>query len=98
MYPKLNLHLLLQNVVSRLTSLPLVSSTYDIMSKVYLQTKDKNTYLKTVLDVAELGVKTVTLVAMNSALPIIDILDPKRKLKQLDLLLMKLCVESKDSI
>ncbi|XP_031440579.1 perilipin-2 isoform X4 [Clupea harengus] len=66
-----------QNVVSRLTSLPLVSSTYDIMSKVYLQTKDQNTYLKTVLDVAELGVKTVTLVAMNSALPIIDILDPK---------------------
>ncbi|XP_062371901.1 perilipin-2 isoform X2 [Sardina pilchardus] len=66
-----------QNVVSRVASLPLVSSTYDLMSKVYLQTKDQHPYLKSVCEVAELGVKTVSTVALISALPIIDKLEPQ---------------------
>ncbi|XP_048092157.1 perilipin-2 isoform X2 [Alosa alosa] len=66
-----------QNVVSRVASLPLVSSAYDIMSKVYLQTKDQHPYIKSVCEVAELGVKTVSSVAIISALPIIDKLEPQ---------------------
>lgn len=64
-------------MVSRVANLPLVSSTYDLMSKVYLQTKDQHPYLKSVCEVAELGVKTVTSVAFTSALPIIDKLPSK---------------------
>uniref|UniRef100_A0A7N9I9Y9 Perilipin n=1 Tax=Macaca fascicularis TaxID=9541 RepID=A0A7N9I9Y9_MACFA len=65
------------SVVTRVISLPLVSSTYDLMSSAYLSTKDQYPYLKSVCEMAEKGVKTITSVAMTSALPIIQKLEPQ---------------------
>ncbi|XP_054842261.1 perilipin-2 isoform X2 [Eublepharis macularius] len=66
-----------QNVVSRVANLPLVSSTYDMVSSAYITTKDNHPYLKSVCEIAEKGVKTITAVAMTSALPIIQRLEPQ---------------------
>ncbi|PNI99188.1 PLIN2 isoform 2 [Pan troglodytes] len=65
------------SVVTRVVNLPLVSSTYDLMSSAYLNTKDQYPYLKSVCEMAENGVKTITSVAMTSALPIIQKLEPQ---------------------
>ncbi|XP_078054263.1 perilipin-3-like [Mustelus asterias] len=66
-----------QNVVSRVTNLPLVSSAYDMVSAVYNSTKENHPYVKTVCDVAEQGVKTISAVAVSGAKPIIDKLEPQ---------------------
>ncbi|XP_060093225.1 perilipin-2 [Heteronotia binoei] len=66
-----------QNVVSRVANLPLVSSTYDMVSSAYINTKDNHPYIKSVCEIAEKGVKTITAVAMTSALPIIQRLEPQ---------------------
>ncbi|XP_068090493.1 perilipin-2 isoform X2 [Hyperolius riggenbachi] len=66
-----------QNVVVRLINLPLVSTTYDVVTNAYVNTKDNHPYLKSVCDVAEKSVKTITLVALNSAMPIIQKLEPQ---------------------
>ncbi|TNN83914.1 Perilipin-2 [Liparis tanakae] len=66
-----------QNVVERVTSLPLVSSTYCLVSSVYSNTKDTHPYIRTVCEVAEQGVRTITHVALTSASPIIDKLEPQ---------------------
>ncbi|XP_072010109.1 perilipin-2 isoform X1 [Engystomops pustulosus] len=66
-----------QNVVVRLINLPLVSSTYEMVSSVYVNTKDNHPYLKSVCDVAEKSVKTITSVAFTSAMPIIQKLEPQ---------------------
>ncbi|XP_039945645.1 perilipin-2 isoform X2 [Hirundo rustica] len=66
-----------QNVVSRVANLPLVSSTYDMVSTAYITTKDNHPYLKSVCEIAEKGVKTITAVAMTSAMPIIQKLEPQ---------------------
>ncbi|KAM3938370.1 perilipin-2-like [Leptodactylus fuscus] len=66
-----------QNVVVRLINLPLVSSTYDMVSSAYVTTKENHPYLKSVCDVAEKSVKTITSVAMTSAMPILQKLEPQ---------------------
>ncbi|XP_067872639.1 perilipin-3-like isoform X2 [Heterodontus francisci] len=66
-----------QNVVNRVTSLPLVSSAYDMVSAVYNSTKENHPYVKSVCDVAEQGVKTISAVAVSGAKPIIDKLEPQ---------------------
>ncbi|XP_053321871.1 perilipin-2 isoform X2 [Spea bombifrons] len=66
-----------QNAVVRLINLPLVSSTYDMVSNAYTNTKDNHPYLKSVCDVAEKSVKTITSVAMVGAMPIIQKLEPQ---------------------
>ncbi|XP_063815040.1 perilipin-2-like [Pseudophryne corroboree] len=66
-----------QNVVVRLINLPLVSSTYDMVSSAYIHTKDNHPYLKSVCSVAERSVKTITLVAVTSARPILQRLEPQ---------------------
>ncbi|XP_067409234.1 perilipin-2 isoform X1 [Emydura macquarii macquarii] len=66
-----------QNVVARVVSLPLVSSTYDMVSTAYVNTKDNHPYLKSVCEIAEKGVKTITAVAMTSAMPILQKLEPQ---------------------
>nr|XP_056704052.1 perilipin-2 [Euleptes europaea] len=66
-----------QNVVSRVANLPLVSSTYDMVSSAYINTKDNHPYLKSVCEIAEKGVKTITAMAVTSALPIIQRLEPQ---------------------
>ncbi|XP_007950726.1 perilipin-2 [Orycteropus afer afer] len=65
------------NVVARVANLPLVSSTYDLVSSAYISTKDQYPYLKSLCEIAEKGVKTITSVAMMSALPIIQKLEPQ---------------------
>ncbi|KAM3857601.1 perilipin-2 [Diretmus argenteus] len=64
-----------QNVVERVTSLPLVSSTYGLVSSVYSNTKDNHPYIKSMCEVAEQGVRTVTSAALTAA--IIDKLEPQ---------------------
>ncbi|XP_036593800.1 perilipin-2 isoform X1 [Trichosurus vulpecula] len=66
-----------QNVVTRVANLPLVSSTYDLVSSAYISTKDHYPYLKSVCEIAEKGMKTITSVAVTSALPIIQKLEPQ---------------------
>ncbi|XP_071436538.1 perilipin-2 isoform X3 [Pithys albifrons albifrons] len=66
-----------QNIVSRVVNLPLVSSTYDMVSTAYITTKDNHPYLKSVCEIAEKGVKTITSVAVTSAMPIIQKLEPQ---------------------
>ncbi|XP_054457112.1 perilipin-2 [Anoplopoma fimbria] len=66
-----------QNVVERVTSLPLVSSTYSLVSSVYSNTKDTHPYIRTVCEAAEQGVRTITSVALTTASPIIDKLEPQ---------------------
>lgn len=66
-----------QSVVDRVTSLPLVISTYGLVSSVYSNTKDTHPYLKCVCEAAEQGVRTITSVAFTTASPIIDKLEPQ---------------------
>ncbi|XP_078411822.1 perilipin-3-like [Cetorhinus maximus] len=66
-----------QNVVDRVTNLLLVSSAYDMVSAAYNSTKENHPYVKTVCDVAEQGVKTISAVAVSGAKPIIDKLEPQ---------------------
>ncbi|XP_068164530.1 perilipin-2 [Antennarius striatus] len=66
-----------QNVVERVTSLPLVSSTYGLVSSVYSTTKDNHPYIKTVCEVAEQGVRNITSVVFLTASPIIIRLEPQ---------------------
>ncbi|XP_045878647.1 perilipin-2 isoform X3 [Meles meles] len=65
------------SVVTRVVNLPLVSSTYDLVSSAYIRTKDQYPCLKSVCEMAEKGVKTITSVAVTSALPIIQKLEPQ---------------------
>ncbi|XP_041841035.1 perilipin-2 [Melanotaenia boesemani] len=66
-----------QNVVERVTSLPLVSSTYSMVFSVYANTKDNHPYIRTVCEAAEQGVRTITSVALTTASPIIGKLEPQ---------------------
>ncbi|XP_019410447.1 PREDICTED: perilipin-2 isoform X1 [Crocodylus porosus] len=66
-----------QNILSRVVSLPFVSTTYDMVSSAYANTKDNHPYLKTVCEMAEKGVKTITAVALTSAMPVIQKLEPQ---------------------
>ncbi|XP_017269824.1 perilipin-2 [Kryptolebias marmoratus] len=66
-----------QSVVERVTSLPLVSSTYSMVFGVYSNTKDNHPYIKSVFEAAEQGVRTITSVALTTASPIIGKLEPQ---------------------
>lgn len=66
-------------MVDRVTSLPLVSSTYDMVSSMYSNTKDLSPYIKTVCEAAEQGVRTITSVALTTASPIMGKLEPQSK-------------------
>ncbi|XP_034020657.1 perilipin-2 [Thalassophryne amazonica] len=66
-----------QNVVERVTSLPLVSSTYGLVSSVYSNTKDTYPYIRCVCEAAEHGVRAITSVAFTTASPIIEKLEPQ---------------------
>uniref|UniRef100_UPI0037E74714 perilipin-2 n=1 Tax=Semicossyphus pulcher TaxID=241346 RepID=UPI0037E74714 len=66
-----------QNVVERVSSLPLVSSTYGLVSSVYCNTKDNHPYIRTVCEAAEQGVRNITSVVLITASPIIGKLEPQ---------------------
>nr|XP_056700205.1 perilipin-3-like [Euleptes europaea] len=64
-------------ITDRVTSLPLVSSAYDMVSSVYTSTKESHPYVKLVCDAAETGVKTIAAAAASGAQPILTKLEPQ---------------------
>ncbi|XP_004771540.1 perilipin-3 isoform X1 [Mustela putorius furo] len=61
------------SVVDRVTTMPLISSTCNIVSAAYTSTKESHPHVKTVCDAAERGVKTLTAAAQ----PILSRLEPQ---------------------
>ncbi|XP_029695896.1 perilipin-2 isoform X2 [Takifugu rubripes] len=65
------------SAVERVSSLPLVSSTYGLLSSVYSGTKHTHRYLRSVCEAAELGVRSLGSAALLTAAPIIHRLEPQ---------------------
>ncbi|XP_076788112.1 perilipin-3 isoform X1 [Arvicanthis niloticus] len=65
------------SVVERVASLPLISSTCGMVNAAYTSTKEIYPHVRTVCDVAEKGVKTLTTAAVSSAQPILSKLEPQ---------------------
>ncbi|XP_020937679.1 perilipin-3 isoform X4 [Sus scrofa] len=57
--------------------MPLISSTCHMVSAAYTSTKESHPHVKTVCDVAEKGVKTLTAAAVSGAQPILSKLEPQ---------------------
>ncbi|XP_023263853.1 perilipin-3-like isoform X2 [Seriola lalandi dorsalis] len=66
-----------QNVVSRVSNLPLVSSACEVVSSAYSSTKDNVPLLKGVMDVAESGARTLGTAATTGSKPLLDIIEPQ---------------------
>ncbi|XP_060101867.1 perilipin-3-like isoform X2 [Heteronotia binoei] len=66
-----------ENVITRVSNLPLVSSAYDLAAFAYAWTKENHPYVKAVLDLAEEGVKHISEVAATSAQPFLTKLEPQ---------------------
>nr|XP_046246985.1 mannose-6-phosphate receptor binding protein 1 isoform X2 [Scatophagus argus] len=66
-----------QNVVSRVSNLPLVSSACEVVSSAYSSTKDSVPMLKGVMDAAESGVRTLGAAATTGSKPLLDIIEPQ---------------------
>ncbi|NXV56742.1 PLIN3 protein, partial [Molothrus ater] len=66
-----------QNIGTRVANLPLVSSAYDMVSSAYTCTKESHPYVRSVCDVAEKGVKTLTAAAVSGAQPLLTRLEPQ---------------------
>ena len=60
-----------------MANLPLVSSAYGMVSTAYASTKESHPYVKSVCDVAEKGVRTLTAAAVSGAQPILTKLEPQ---------------------
>lgn len=65
------------SVVGRVASMPLISSTCDMVAAAYASTKECHPHVRTVCDVAEKGVKTLTAAAVSGAQPILSKLEPQ---------------------
>uniref|UniRef100_A0A8D1V1M6 Perilipin n=1 Tax=Sus scrofa TaxID=9823 RepID=A0A8D1V1M6_PIG len=65
------------SVVDRVAGMPLISSTCHMVSAAYTSTKESHPHIKTVCDVAEKGVKTLTAAAVSGAQPILSKLEPQ---------------------
>ncbi|XP_037361030.1 perilipin-3 [Talpa occidentalis] len=65
------------SVVDRVANMPLISSTCNMVSAAYTSTKESYPHVKTVCDVAEKGVKTLTAAAVSGAQPILSKLEPQ---------------------
>uniref|UniRef100_A0A8B9UXZ9 Perilipin n=1 Tax=Anas zonorhyncha TaxID=75864 RepID=A0A8B9UXZ9_9AVES len=66
-----------QSVVSRVANLALVSSARGAVSTAYASTKESHPYVRSVCDVAEKGVKTLTAAAVSGAQPLLTKLEPQ---------------------
>lgn len=66
-----------QSVVSRVGSIPLVSSACGVVSNAYSSTKDSVPLLKGVIDAAESGVRTLGAAATTGSKPLLDRLEPQ---------------------
>ncbi|KAM9618941.1 perilipin-3-like isoform 4-T4 [Morphnus guianensis] len=67
----------MKSVVSRVANLALVSCACGAVSTAYASTKESHPYVKSVCDVAEKGVKTLTAAAVSGAQPILTKLEPQ---------------------
>ncbi|XP_019508895.1 PREDICTED: perilipin-3 isoform X2 [Hipposideros armiger] len=65
------------SVVDRVANMPLVNSTCNMVSAAYTSTKENHPHVKTICDVAEKGVKTLTAAAVSGAQPILSKLEPQ---------------------
>ncbi|KAG6924052.1 perilipin 3, partial [Chelydra serpentina] len=66
-----------QNLVSRVASLPLVSAAYDMVSTTYTSIKETHPVIRSICDVAETGVRTITSATVSGAQPILDQQEPQ---------------------
>ncbi|XP_047388529.1 perilipin-3 [Sciurus carolinensis] len=65
------------SVVARVASMPLISSTCDVVSAAYASTKESHPQVKAVCDAAEKSVKTLTAAAVSGAQPLLSKLEPQ---------------------
>lgn len=75
----LNISFWFQNVVARVSHLPLVTSACEAVSNAYSSTKDNVPLLKGVMDVAESGVRTLGAAASTGSKPVLGMIEPQRK-------------------
>ncbi|KAM9128238.1 perilipin-3-like [Pangshura tecta] len=66
-----------QNVLRRVASLPLVNSAYDLAATAYASTKESHPYVRSICDMAEKGVTSITNAAVGSAQPAVTKLEPE---------------------
>ncbi|KAG6939615.1 perilipin 3 [Chelydra serpentina] len=66
-----------QNVLRRVASLPLVNSAYDLAVTAYASTKESHPYVRSICDMAEKGVTSITNVAVSSAQSVVTKLEPE---------------------
>ncbi|XP_061490263.1 perilipin-3-like isoform X2 [Rhineura floridana] len=66
-----------QCVIKRVADLPLVSSTYEIVSATYNSAKGSHPAIQAVCDMAEVGVKTIASSAVSGAQPLLNKLEPQ---------------------
>ncbi|XP_044848202.1 perilipin-3-like [Mauremys mutica] len=66
-----------QNVLRRVASLPLVNSAYDLAATAYASTKESHPYVRSICDMAEKGVTSITNAAVSSAQPVVTKLEPE---------------------
>ncbi|XP_039398818.1 perilipin-3-like isoform X1 [Mauremys reevesii] len=69
-----------QNLVSRVASLPLVSAAYDMVSTTYTSIKETHPVIRSICDVAETGVRTITSATASGAQPVLDQQEPQELL------------------
>ncbi|NXL67649.1 PLIN3 protein, partial [Chordeiles acutipennis] len=65
------------SVVSRVANLALVSCACGAVTSAYATTKESHPYVRSVCDVAEKGVKTLTAAAVSGAQPLLSKLEPQ---------------------
>ncbi|XP_006130384.2 perilipin-3-like [Pelodiscus sinensis] len=66
-----------QNVLKRVASLPVVSAACDLAATTYTSTKESHPYVKSLCDMAEQGVTSLTSVAASSEQPAPPALEPE---------------------
>uniref|UniRef100_A0A8C0J8R5 Perilipin n=1 Tax=Chelonoidis abingdonii TaxID=106734 RepID=A0A8C0J8R5_CHEAB len=66
-----------QNVLRRVASLPLVNSACDLAATAYASTKESHPYVKSICDMAEKGVTSITNAAVSSTQPVVTKLEPE---------------------
>ncbi|XP_050824889.1 perilipin-3-like isoform X5 [Gopherus flavomarginatus] len=66
-----------QNVLRRVASLPLVNSACDLAATAYVSTKESHPYVRSICDMAEKGVTSITSAAVSSAQPVVTKLEPE---------------------
>uniref|UniRef100_K7F5L7 Perilipin n=1 Tax=Pelodiscus sinensis TaxID=13735 RepID=K7F5L7_PELSI len=65
------------SVLKRVASLPLVSTACDLAATAYTSTKESHPYVKSLCDMAEKGVTSLTSVAASSEQPVSPALEPQ---------------------